>query len=385
MVNVIKNLEVIHMRILRQSRKDLMKIAEQKDIVIFGAGEMTMRLFNTIDIVDKVKFICDDTESRRSSRLYGIKIVGSEKLKELNPDKTVIVISSKNQQKEFAKQVESIGDFDIYFTRVLISETFEAVACDLYDHQDEIAQAEKLLIDDTSKKIYREVIYRRMLFGEDNFSDLIIDGDVEYILPQMFSESIPKDEIIVDCGAYTGDTVELFCKEFGKKVKKIWALECGQEQLELLKQRVDRLHRLPYSPEICVLPYAVSDKNEKLDFYQPMASKSSFIGNNRAFARNDKYNSEIYQVDAVALDYVLPQNESVTMIKMDVEGSEFAALMGAKELIQRNRPKLIISIYHSGLDYFRLILLIKELVPEYKFAIRHHKKLHIDTDLYAWI
>ena len=201
----------------------------------------------------------------------------------------------------------------------------------------------------------------------------------------MFSESIPKYEIIVDCGAYTGDTVELFCKEFGKKVKKIWALECGQEQLELLKQRVDRLHRLPYSPEICVLPYAVSDKNEKLDFYQPMASKSSFIGNNRAFARNDKYNSEIYQVDAVALDSVLPKHELVTMIKMDVEGSEFAALMGAKELIQRNRPKLIISIYHSGLDYFRLILLIKELVPEYKFAIRHHKKLHIDTDLYAWI
>ena len=178
MVNVIKNLEVIHMRILRQSRKDLMKIAEQKDIVIFGAGEMTMRLFNTIDIVDKVKFICDDTESRRSSRLYGIKIVGSEKLKELNPDKTVIVVSSKNQQKEFAKQVESIGDFDIYFARVLINETFEAVACDLYDHQDEIAQAEKLLIDDTSKKIYREVIYSRMLFGDDNFSDLMIDGDV---------------------------------------------------------------------------------------------------------------------------------------------------------------------------------------------------------------
>ena len=48
------------------------------------------------------------------------------------------------------------------------------------------------------------------------------------------------------------------------------------------------------------------------------------------------------------------------------------------------KPKLAISIYHNGEDYYRLPLLIKKLVPEYKIAIRHHKKIHVDTDMYCW-
>ena len=37
------------------------------------------------------------------------------------------------------------------------------------------------------------------------------------------------------------------------------------------------------------------------------------------------------------------------------------------------------------LNVYNYMLLLKELVPEYKFAVRHHKKKHVDTDLYAWI
>ena len=84
------------------------------------------------------------------------------------------------------------------------------------------------------------------------------------------------------------------------------------------------------------------------------------------------------------IDSLIPEDENVTLIKMDIEGSEYEAILGAKRVIQKNKPRLAISIYHSGEDYYRLPLLVKELVPEYKIAIRHHKKNHMDTDMYCW-
>lgn len=57
----------------------------------------------------------------------------------------------------------------------------------------------------------------------------------------------------------------------------------------------------------------------------------------------------------------------------------------AERLIKNCKPKLAISLYHCGEDYYRIPLYLKSIVPEYKFAVRHHKKNHVDTDLYCWI
>lgn len=57
---------------------------------------------------------------------------------------------------------------------------------------------------------------------------------------------------------------------------------------------------------------------------------------------------------------------------MDIEGSELKALEGAKNTIQRNNPKLAISIYHKYEDIIELPLKILELEPEYKFYLRHY-------------
>ena len=374
------------MRVVRQSKADLLKATETKDIVIFGAGAMAMRLLNTVEVTGKIRFFCDNTESRIGSRLYGIDIVSPELLKTVTPEEVIVVVASSERQIEISEQVWKIADFDVYFAKVLVSKTLETVACDLFDNQNKINQVSDMLIDETSRKIYNEVVQRRMIYGTCDFSDLKIEGDEEYFLPQMFEDKAPEAEVIVDCGAYTGDTVERFARMFYDKVKKIWALECGNEQLEQLYARLACLRQLPVCPEVEVLPYAVSDQDGELEFYQLEKANGSFVGANREFAKNDKYfYNNVYHVKCVALDNILPEDEPVTIIKMDVEGSEYAALKGATRIIKKNKPKLAISIYHSGVDFFRLALYLKEIVPEYKFAIRHHKKGHVDTDLYAWI
>ena len=98
------------------------------------------------------------------------------------------------------------------------------------------------------------------------------------------------------------------------------------------------------------------------------------------WSRISKDGSNIVKVDSI--DNVC-REDRVTFIKMDIEGSEAEALRGAEKIIRRDKPRLAISIYHKPQDYFEIPFLVKEMVPEYKLYIRHHKPSKNDTVLYA--
>jgi FkbM family methyltransferase len=69
-------------------------------------------------------------------------------------------------------------------------------------------------------------------------------------------------------------------------------------------------------------------------------------------------------VAAIRVDDVIPNNEAVSLIKVDVEGHEYRAIMGARRTIKERRP-VIISEFgpaglaansrHSGLEYLQLL------------------------------
>lgn len=70
---------------------------------------------------------------------------------------------------------------------------------------------------------------------------------------------------------------------------------------------------------------------------------------------------------------------------MDIEGSEMGALQGACKTIQRDKPMCAICIYHKPGDVLAISHYLKQLVPEYQFAIRHHTFENADTILYAFV
>ena len=76
-------------------------------------------------------------------------------------------------------------------------------------------------------------------------------------------------------------------------------------------------------------------------------------------------------------------DERVAFIKMDIEGSEYNALLGARETIVRNRPILAISIYHRKEDIWVLPSVILEMVPDYKLYFGHYSIAAAETVLYA--
>lgn len=369
-----------------QTMENFEKLALEKDVVLFGAGSGCMRFMNRIgDLTDRIKFIFDSDNEKQGGKLYGVPIEKPEKLQLLDIENTVVVITANNDIPEIYEQILSIGNYIIMTARILISDVFSTVAKELYNNRQSVHEVYELLYDAVSKKIYEEVIKRRMLYGECNFSDLIVGGEREYRLPMQFSDLKPVDEVILDCGAYTGDTLKIFIDNFGPALKKVYAFECGEDSLKKLKETINYLRNGKYVPEIVLMPCALSDHEGKMLYAQTVSAQSGFLVESRPYAKKTFYESNYAEVKVSTIDNLIPENEKVTMIKMDIEGSEYEALLGAKRVIQRCKPRLAISIYHNGKDYYRLPLLVKKLVPEYKIAIRHYKKNHVDTDMYCWI
>ena len=181
---------------------------------------------------------------------------------------------------------------------------------------------------------------------------------------QYFDVFAPSgEETFVDAGAYDGQSLLDFRTWTGGQYRKVFALEPLEEMEAVIRRRTEGMHGVE------ILPYAAWNREETLSFQ--VDGDSSAVTEEGGIP-----------VCADRLDHLV--REPVTFLKMDIEGSEFAALHGAERIISRHKPRLAISIYHCGEDYYRIPLYLKALVPEYKFAVRHHNKNHCDTDLYCW-
>ena len=71
------------------------------------------------------------------------------------------------------------------------------------------------------------------------------------------------------------------------------------------------------------------------------------------------------------------------VIKMDVEGAEVSALIGGRKTIERFRPMLTISIYHTPAHLWEVLFLLSDWDLGYKFYMRSHGYQTFDTLLYA--
>ena len=77
-------------------------------------------------------------------------------------------------------------------------------------------------------------------------------------------------------------------------------------------------------------------------------------------------------IQCVSLDEALPKFRP-NLIKMDIEGAEYAALWGARHLIAEHRPALAICLYHRPEHLWQIPLLVKQLTGGGgKYFLRSH-------------
>lgn len=88
--------------------------------------------------------------------------------------------------------------------------------------------------------------------------------------------------------------------------------------------------------------------------------------------------------DAICIDDFFA-DKKLDCIKLDVEGAEIPVLEGALKTISKQKPKLLLSIYHrrNGLDLVNIPKLLAPFYNDYQFYVAHHRPWYNETILYA--
>jgi len=100
-----------------------------------------------------------------------------------------------------------------------------------------------------------------------------------------------------------------------------------------------------------IFPYALSDRRGYSTF-QFVKNAPAYSGLKRR--KYDISHPEIEEitVEVKTLDEVIPMDEKIDFIKIDVEGAEFGVLKGAKKLLLQNKPTILFECGKGASDYY---------------------------------
>lgn len=240
-------------------------------------------------------------------------------------------------------------------------------AKEIVEKLDKVERVYNLLSDEQSKEIFINLLMYRMTFNRDYVLKCKC-LETQYFIDEY--KNLSKEEIVVDCGAYTGDTmVDYFYNN--QPPKKYYIFEPGKENINAIKETIKQLG---VDTEFVISEKGLYNKSTSLWF---VSDNSSSSYTSEQFVEN----AEEIQVTSIDEDI----KEDVTFIKMDIEGFERFAIEGSKQHILSSYPKLAICIYHSVNDFLEIPLMIKTLFPEYNnFIIKHYKSSCTETVFYVY-
>lgn len=320
---------------------------EKKPIILYGMGDGADKVlceFQKRDIKVSGVFASDDFVRYQNFRGFTVK-KQSDIDKEF-PDYTVALCfaSSLPNVMEHIEKVAKEHTLLVPNVPVFDSEIIDDTFIEKY--KKEIEKAYSLLCDEKSKEVFSNVLSFLYAGRLSYLKSAECDKD------EIF-ESVLKleNEVYLDLGAYRGDTVDEFL-HYTDGYRKIVAVEPNEKNYIKLTEHIESLDNA------VALNCAIGD-----EISTAYISKGS--GRQAKIGDTGQQKVDVMTVDKIA------EKKPPTYIKADVEGMESDMLKGAEKTLL-GKPKLNIAAYHKSTDFFKLILQINELNPNYKIYIRKH-------------
>lgn len=199
--------------------------------------------------------------------------------------------------------------------------------------------------------------------GPYEFENVILD-DINFNLCAKYI-NLKKDGVVFDCGANIG----MFSTIAAGKGCEVYAFEPAPAQYKYWEK-----NQALYPDLIHIVPKAVSDYNGEAQFNLcPQYNGGDSLVNE--FAGGETVSVEVTTLDCFAEENKI---ERVGFIKADLEGAERMLLIGAAQILKKDKPVLSLCTYHRQDDVRVLTNIIKEINPDYKITYGRKK-------LYAWV
>lgn len=357
-------------------------IEQAEHVCVYGLGRYFEDAFIKQNVRERfhVDFLCDGNYEKVGGVISrpeyeGLKGISLDELQSLQSVYVIVMLGNPTDAlEELSKRVglENCAAYnDVALDDVISREEKYRQKEYFCGQKGDIFQAFRLLEDEKSREIFVNIICNRIA---PQFSQMTYAQMCQ--APQYFPQDVIRlsdHECVVDGGAYTGDTLSSFLEACHGRFDAYHAFEMDAENCERLRQECSKLDETIRNKIHCHQK-GLWDANQTLAYGKRSSDDSYSI-----------YNGEDTEaVETVSMDSYL-DGETVTLIKMDIEGAEWKALQGARGVIVSQKPKMAICVYHRLEDIWKIPLLLKSLVPEYKIAIRHHAEFWVsETVCYAY-
>lgn len=160
-----------------------------------------------------------------------------------------------------------------------------------------------------------------------------------------------KRGVVIDVGAATAIQTKMAYQDG----RKVYSLECLSSEHGKLQPVL-----FPLQPNVTLIHACAGANVELAKLYLAQDSSSLIpdsvfktVGGVRKSGESQNKDQRTYEdVLIVQLDMVIPRDEPVALIKVDVQGAEYAVFQGAKHIIARDKPVVMYedspSMPHTG-------------------------------------
>lgn len=348
---------------------------EAKTVLIYGAGAFGTEMFQSMRKAGiGVAAFLDKNASQMTEVQKPIPIFTAENAP-FDRAKSVVLLSIVMDKEERGRLIGWLHMLG--YCRIVEAQSLRCLLVQPDDRQEresprayyqrrlsDIESAQSLFQDNLSKKLFYNTFfahatgdYTKCPLYESPMSEQYFPPDIK------FAKGYRR---FVDCGGYTGDTIEHLIQKEGN----IEACTVFEPNSTNFKKMAERLERLKSSlGKRWLFPCAVNGEIAIHTFAQ--GTGSGMLSQ-----------SGINFIQTATIDQTIP-DFFPTFIKMDIEGAEFSALQGAKQTIARNTPDLAICLYHTVNHLWDIPLLLHHWNLGYRFYLRNYNAYTMETVLYA--
>jgi FkbM family methyltransferase len=343
-------------------------------LVIFGAGQngrMVASLLRRHGLEPAAFF--DDTPHKIDTFICGLQV---EQVPLVQPNmKTTVICSIFSARSGFlpiqrrlrALSVTVVSLFELLWC---LGENFlpfyfldhPRVILDNFSHIEWFASQ---LVDERSQRELLSHVNFRLRLDYDELGK----PEAREVGPPLVWDNV----IYIDAGAFDGDTLLPFTDRFFEQLACAIGIEPDQANYKLLETNLDGAP-MRIKNKTSIANVALGAAKGVKRFAGGKLQDSAICESGNATVRT-------ISVEDMLRDRRPPSN---VYLKLDIEGAEREAIIGARSLIKSSALFLAVSLYHKPKDLWELPRLVHSFNPGYRFCLRSHGEDGADLTAYAY-
>jgi FkbM family methyltransferase len=178
-------------------------------------------------------------------------------------------------------------------------------------------------------------------------------------------------DVVIDAGAFVGETAVAFAADVGPE-GRVFAFDPLPDHLAAIEHNA---RQNGFQDRVTAVPWALSNTVSEA---RPASQVAGLDPGFSVFGKEAA-------LPLMTVDHFMERHglQRLDFLKMDIEGAELSALVGARQTLVRHRPKLAISLYHRRDDFVAIPQFLAGLLPGYRFYLDHYTIHAEETVLYG--